>query len=186
MKYLIIYAGTWCLSVFTLHAQDIPVPDQHEQKQEIGGVAVKVQDGAKPDVYIDGKKYDHSIIELLDPAKIKSINVIKGEKAKEEYNAPNGVIMITSTRETTSEVNDDTEFKIRTTPIESSEDFDTKLRIRGGGKDPLVIIDGKVSTKEQLNKLSPNQIEKIDVLKGEQAIKEHNAVNGVIIITTKK
>ena len=47
-----------------------------------------------PDVYIDGKKYDHDIIDLLDNSKIQSIDVFKGEQATVIYNAPNGVIVI--------------------------------------------------------------------------------------------
>ena len=50
----------------------------------------------------------------------------------------------------------------------------------------MVIINGKVSDKKTLDKLNPNDIEKMEVFKGEQAIKKYNSPNGVIIITTKK
>ena len=61
---------------------------------------------------------------------------------------------------------------------------------------PLLVVDGTVlntPTQEefdtQLKAIDPNSIEKIDVLKGESATKSiygDKAINGVILITTKK
>ena len=72
-----------------------------------------------------------------------------------------------------------------------------KLKLRGseqgvGGtgklNKPMVVIDGKTSTQEDLGKLSPSEISNITVLKNETAIKEygHEAANGVIVVVTKK
>ena len=54
--------------------------------------------------------------------------------------------------------------------------------------DALYIIDGKESTKADLDKLPPNSIESVNVLKGAIAEKEYGdkGKNGVIKITTKK
>ncbi len=65
----------------------------------------------------------------------------------------------------------------------------SEISVTGYAKDkktPMVIINGKVSDKKTLDKLNPNDIEKMEVFKGEQAIKKYNSPNGVIIITTKK
>ena len=54
---------------------------------------------------------------------------------------------------------------------------------------PLIIIDGvEQSAGYDLKKLSPDNIERIDVLKDEAAFKKvgEKGVNGVILITTKK
>lgn len=53
---------------------------------------------------------------------------------------------------------------------------------------PIIYIDGNLSTNEALKELDPNIIEKMEVLKGDNAIKEYGekAKNGVILITTKK
>lgn len=53
---------------------------------------------------------------------------------------------------------------------------------------PLYVIDGEISTKEALDKLKPEQIEAIDVLKGEKATAAYGekGKNGVIIIRVKK
>ncbi|NNE32541.1 MAG: hypothetical protein HKN40_09240 [Winogradskyella sp.] len=56
------------------------------------------------------------------------------------------------------------------------------------GKNPLIIIDGKVSTKGDLNKLEPEIIETVNILKGKRAIEKHGekGKDGVVVIKTKK
>ncbi|MCK5538316.1 MAG: hypothetical protein KAI79_15930, partial [Bacteroidales bacterium] len=72
----------------SIQAQVVKVESKNDEKKEV--LTVKVKDGKQPDVYIDGKKYDSEILELLDQNKIESISVIKEEQAIKEYNAPNG------------------------------------------------------------------------------------------------
>ena len=54
-------------------------------------------------------------------------------------------------------------------------------------KAPLYIIDGKESGNNNINTISPNDIAKIDVLKGESATQLYGkkGANGVVLITTK-
>jgi len=54
--------------------------------------------------------------------------------------------------------------------------------------EPIYVVDGIISTKAYLDKLNPDQIEFMSVLKGKQATEKYGdkAVNGVIEITTKK
>ena len=56
-----------------------------------------------------------------------------------------------------------------------------------GGKDPLFIVDDKEVTKKDLD-LDPNNIESVNVLKGEAATKLYGekGKDGVVVITTKK
>ncbi|GGD71347.1 hypothetical protein GCM10011412_06160 [Maribacter cobaltidurans] len=56
-----------------------------------------------------------------------------------------------------------------------------------GDKEPMFLIDGKVSTEKQVKKLDPGNIKSINVIKGSKAVKKHGkkAANGVIEITTK-
>jgi TonB-dependent SusC/RagA subfamily outer membrane receptor len=53
---------------------------------------------------------------------------------------------------------------------------------------PLIVIDGVIRSDMNLNEISPNTIESINVLKGESALALYpqNGQNGVIQITTKK
>ncbi|MEM9549150.1 MAG: hypothetical protein AAGA77_24395 [Bacteroidota bacterium] len=164
MKDLILTAFILLQSISLIQAQE--KQNDIEIKENIH---VKVKEGADPDIYVDGKKFDFPM-ELLDKDQIESINVIKGEKAIEEYNAKNGVVLITTKKKLVEKI----ETKIKIT------DDDVK------GKGPMVIIDGNNSNQTLLKKLSPDDIESINVVKGEQALKKYNAPNGVIIITTKK
>ncbi len=65
------------------------------------------------------------------------------------------------------------------------------IRIRGsntlGNNDPLVVIDGVAARAGGLERLDPNEIETMSVLKdASAAIYGARAANGVILITTKK
>ena len=55
-------------------------------------------------------------------------------------------------------------------------------------KNPLILLEGKEITSEELKKIEPDTIERMEVLKGDSAIKKYGgkAKNGVILITTKK
>jgi len=65
------------------------------------------------------------------------------------------------------------------------------IRIRGsntlGSNDPLIVIDGIAARAGGLERLDPNEVETISVLKdASAAIYGARAANGVILITTKK
>ena len=66
------------------------------------------------------------------------------------------------------------------------------INIRGvstmGNNDPLIVIDGLISSSSTLNNLNPNDIENVSVLKdaGSAAIYGSRSANGVILVTTKK
>lgn len=62
-----------------------------------------------------------------------------------------------------------------------------KVSIRGGGE-PLYVIDGLVSSKEEFAGISPNDIENISILKdaAATAVYGSRAGNGIVMITTKR
>ena len=126
---------------------------------------LELKSDEKPDVYIDGKKYDYSIFDLLDQDKIATVNVLKGESAKKEFNTTNSVIVVTTKK------------KMEDTLSAKSDEGNN-------GLEPLVMIDFEKADRKALEKLDPKDIEKIEVVKGERAIKEYNAPNGVIIVIT--
>ena len=157
MKNIRIITCLFCISTSCLFAQET--------------LQVELKDAPKPDIYIDGKKYDYAIFELLDQSKIESVNVIKDEQAMKEFNAQNGVIVITTKK------------SAQHPPTIDKDEIKIK---NGAGKDPVIIIDGEVSSRQVLSKMSPDDIKSIDILKGETAMALYNAPNGVIIIKTKK
>ncbi|TGV00489.1 hypothetical protein [Flavivirga rizhaonensis] len=109
-------------------------------------------------------------MDLLDANRIESVNVLKGDKAIKEYNAKNGVVLIVT--------------KKKMVEIDKSQIKDKGYGTKG--KDPMIIINGEKSDQEMIKKLSPDDIESIEVLKEEQGLKKYNTPNGVIIVTTKK
>lgn len=144
---------------------------QAQKKDLKEKIYLKLKDGAKPTIYVDGKKFDFPIA-LIDQTQIESVFVIKGKEAKQKYNAPNGVILVKTIGAKNSE------------KIYSKVSEDTK--VFSGKKSPMVIIDGKIVDEETFKKYDTKNIESIEVVKGEKAIKKYNAPNGVIIIKTKK
>lgn len=68
----------------------------------------------------------------------------------------------------------------------------TNINVRGistvNSSDPLIVIDGLVQNGDALDRLNPNDIDNISVLKdaGAAAIYGSRSSNGVIIVTTKK
>lgn len=155
MKNVLITLFLLGISMAQIHAQD--------------KLGVDLKPESQPDVYIDGKKVDYYIFDLIDPSKIENINIIKDKKAAAAYNAPNGVILITTKKATQPTT------IVKKNEVTISDD-----------KYPVVIIDGKIADRATLQKLSPDMIESIDVLKGEKAMEKYKSPNGVIIIKTKK
>lgn len=70
--------------------------------------------------------------------------------------------------------------------IENGDD-NTFFISTGNGKTPLYILNGKEISKEEMDAIKPDSIEKVEVLKGESATKKYGekGENGVILITTK-
>ncbi|MCK9333266.1 MAG: hypothetical protein M0Q19_08845 [Candidatus Cloacimonetes bacterium] len=167
MKNLILAACAVLLSFSLIQAQEGNETTDKSSIQE--KLHIKLKDDAKPDIYVDGKKFDFPV-GLLNVNKIESINVLKGDKAIKEYNAKNGVLLIT----TKTSVDENNQYKAK------DKDYSTKTEA------PVVIINGVKSDQKMLKEISPDDIENIEVIRGEQALKKYNAANGVIIVTTKK
>lgn len=78
------------------------------------------------------------------------------------------------------------EQKIREEKLKfEDENQNQTMTISGQGKNPLFVVDGEI--KENVEKMDPNEIERIDVLKGESATSKYGSrgSDGVIEITTK-
>ena len=63
-----------------------------------------------------------------------------------------------------------------------------KIKINGDGPPPLYVIDGVIITKDEVDKIDAETIDRIDVLKGVSGTKAYGekGKNGVVEITTKK
>lgn len=170
MKKILIIIGFIAISISGIYAQNLVV--RASGGMDSSNVFVAIKDSLKPAIIIDGIKYDYKILEIIDQKKISTMTVLKEEAALKEYNAPNGAILIT-TKAASGKSEAPGEIRIRAT-----DNFNSK--------DPVIVIDGKVLSQEELKKLSPSDIESIKVLKGDEAMEKYNAPNGVIVVKTKK
>lgn len=124
--------------------------------------------GEKPLYILDGNEItQEQLNKVLSPDNIESISVLKDASATKIYGekAKNGVVVITSKKAAAKEK------EAKSTP-----------------NDALWILDGKEMAKEQIQKLNPDSIQSMNVLKGEGAVKKYGdkGKKGVIEITTKK
>lgn len=124
------------------------------------GIALKENVDMK--IYVDGKPFDFPL-ELINTDHIASINIIKGAQAEEKYQSPEGVISIVT--------------KDIPKPMLSEK--------KSSSAKPLFVVDGEIREETVIDTISPDDIDHIEVIKGERAIQEYNSPNGVILITTK-
>jgi len=138
----------------------------------------------KPIYFIDGEIFQGNI-EDINPDNIKSIDVLKGESATKIYGekGKKGVILI----QTKDRIHKSLQEKIDNSKPESNPNSEKmKLKSPFVSEFPLFILDGK--EVPDIDDVNPENIEKIDVLKGESAIELYGekGKNGVIVITSKQ
>ena len=160
--------------------------EEMTETEEHSSITYKSPDNKEPLFFIDGKESNTKDVNDLDPNKIASMNVLKGNNATKKYGekAKNGVMEITTKKDIDSnkEEHDIEIIEIR----ENDSAFVNSISING--QEPLYFIDGKKSSSKKANQLNPNNIASMNVLKGDYAIKIYGkkAKNGVVEITTKK
>lgn len=121
------------------------------------------------------------LLEDIAPGDIEKINILKGEKAVEKYGerAKKGVAEVT-TKSISLYING-----------EDKAEIYGATELKAGSEkegDPYFVIDGKPYKRSKLKGIDPNNIQSINVLKGETALEKYGdkGKNGVIEITTKK
>ncbi|MES2650848.1 MAG: TonB-dependent receptor plug domain-containing protein [Bacteroidota bacterium] len=131
-----------------------------------------------PLLVLDGK-ISNSDISELDPNEISSITLLKDASAVASYGkeAENGVMIITSKK------------PIETPPVINGDG--ARIILRGTstiGKSPMYVVDGNILGDGGILDVEPNKIESLHILKNASAIAQYgpDAINGVIVITTKK
>ena len=131
-----------------------------------------INSAIKGDIVLDDEK---AII--LDDGKRKKIRIRSNKKVGDSF------VFISDSLEEES-------FSVKIDDIDNKKGSKAKIMIRSNGnKNPYILIDGKERGPDfDLSSISPDQIEKIDVLKGEAALKiaGEKGKNGVIKITLKK
>lgn len=151
-------------------------------------------------VIVDGKKIDNDLLDLIDPSRIASVNVVKGQKAIDQFGEEgrSGVIQITTKKR--EEVKEDgginkSGIVIQNLSLENvgkpKLSPDTLIWLSEDKKkqipsDVLIIVDGVKGA--DLASINPNDIASVNVLKGESAKSLYGDAgkNGVIVIATNK
>ncbi|WP_323788783.1 M56 family metallopeptidase [Psychroserpens sp.] len=140
---------------------------------------VFIEDSDEPLFIINGKKVKKSLFEDVDSDDIESVFVIKGDNALKKYgkDGKNGVILMTKkgSKSLFSESED-------TIILNSSNNFTFET----DGDEPLYILNGTVITKDKMSAINSNDINSVEVLKDESAVKLYGkkGKNGVVIINS--
>ncbi|QRX63598.1 TonB-dependent receptor plug domain-containing protein [Dysgonomonadaceae bacterium zrk40] len=134
------------------------------QKDPISIVSVDGE-GAQPLYILDGEEVES--VSEINPDLIQAIEVLKDYAATEKFGerGKEGVIIITTKKD-----------------VKKTFDFNDE-------NNPLLILDGVIQDAAfELNSVSPDEIESIEVLKGNSAVKLYGekGKNGVILIHRKK
>jgi len=147
----------------------------------------------EPLIYSDGKIIDYKTMRGIKPDLIESMNVLKGEAAIVKYGekGKNGVLELTLKRGVNLTTEDVTVVGYgKTSDMKSpSPPLGFSLRTNDSKNPPLFILDGVISEKTKMDEIiNPDDIESVNVLKGENATKYYGdkGKNGVILINSKK
>lgn len=131
-------------------------------------------------VIVDGNEIGKGELDQIKPDKVESVSVLKGETATKLYGdkGKNGVVLVTLK----SDKKNSETFKVQA---------DSPLKFRsvdGSGKEPLYVKDWVITESKDIQNIPPDDIESINIWKGEEAIKKYGdkGKNGVIEITMKK
>jgi len=137
---------------------------------------ITLSEGKDAPLYIvEGKAVSSALVHALDPNKIASVNVLKGETAKAKYGskAANGVVVIN--------------LKTNVQPAIEGEAVSKVVEVEKA-KPSIIFADGKEITEVEMKKIKPEEINSINVWKGPKAIEKfgEKGKDGVIEITLKK
>jgi len=188
MKKLSILLSIISILSVSVYAQDVKINMKSDKNSK--AAMVKIKQDSLVDVYIDGKRYDSEILDIIDRDKIERINILKGDKAIDKYGYPR-IIEIS----TKAAVKDEIVVKGYATAkkekksiqIRANDDGNIEIGSKSIDK-PLIVIDGEIADKDKVKALDPNDIESVSILKDKSATALYGSKgkNGVVIIELKE
>ena len=156
--------------------------------------AILVRDGA-PLYIINGKPVSDREFQAVSPDEIKSVTILKDAAAKAIYGTRtgNGVVIITTKiKDTVRIVQGYKAHNENHLPDEIMNAFDMKkdnasqaIFISSERPKPIIFIDGKKSSYDEMKNISPASIKEMHVIKDAPGKYGDEGKNGVIEITTK-
>ncbi|MCE5321234.1 MAG: TonB-dependent receptor plug domain-containing protein [Bacteroidales bacterium] len=144
---------------------------------KVSTITSEMGDSLKVLVFVDGVEKDMDALKEINSKEISEVRVLKNEKAMKQYGekAKDGVIVVT-----TKVINTNGEKNV-------NSNANIVINMKEGMDKALYVVDGIKQKGGDLNKIDPNTIATVDVLKGEAATRLYgdDAKNGVVIISTK-
>lgn len=152
-------------------------------------------------VIVDGVKQKKGFFNLnsIDPNTIESINILKNQSATAIYGdeGKDGVVIIkTKNKAATTVTGSGTKNTLTTSGVaftitdeEQTVSGKGNIKINTSDEEKLLyVVDGKILSKEEINKIDPSTIESVSILKGDKATAEfgEKGKNGVVKIILKK
>jgi TonB-dependent SusC/RagA subfamily outer membrane receptor len=143
-----------------------PPPPPPAQGLKVAGVQLRKSDGLKA---VEGKPLPDNLIYVINgriSTKFEMENIRPDQIAAVDILKGNAAVALYG---------------------ENAKEGVVQIKLKNEAQ-PLYVIDGEISTKEAMDNLKPEQIESIDVLKGEKASAAYGdkGKNGVIMIKKKK
>jgi TonB family protein len=147
-------------------------------------------DGPPPLFVVDGTIMTEAEAGKIEPDAIASVDIIKGKPATDKYGekGKDGVAEIT-----TKKIQAGDKMVVAPPPppppppLPTASSPNSDIRSETGTK-PLIVVDGVVMGKDfNINSISPNNVESLEVLKNESAVTLYGGTteDGVILIHTK-
>ncbi len=149
----------------------------------------------EPLVIVDGKILPHDQLKTINPSDIDNINVIKGDSAVALYGAKaaHGAVIVSLKKDAKTSEDKMTQLAgkmigLNVAPDAQQASSNEEFTVRGKrGGQPLVLVDGKVSSMSALKSISPNRIKSINVYKSGPMVDKYGekAKEGIIAVTLK-
>jgi hypothetical protein len=138
-----------------------------------------IEESDEPLFIINGNIVDKSIFEDVDSEDILSVFILDEEKAENKYGekGENGAVIMSKKNSKIKVIESDSNHIIH---LNSKN----RLITDTNENEPLFILNGKIISKKEINAVNPNEIESMEVYKGEEAQKLYGdkGKNGVIIL----
>jgi beta-lactamase regulating signal transducer with metallopeptidase domain len=199
---LVLVAAACAADLPTSAAIDDMDVEQAELQAKQAGILVPLVDDDSPVFIVDGVMVDGAAARDLEPEQIRKIEVLKARAALREYGerGEHGVILVETLAQGEPRVLGTPieervaggEIRLRRTDRRMATLRESRVGISelGSGADsPLIVVDGVIAPESfSLRGMSPESIEKIEVIKGKAArvlYDNARAANGVILITTR-
>lgn len=151
-----------------------------QQNATISGnrIELRLPEVGGPLYFVNGKEWSREDVSLIDPNRIKTIQVLKNEQALAKYGerGKKGVILIDTKSENAA-----------AEPVSKLE----PITVTGFAKSetsPLYIVNGIEMSPDEFKKMKPESIESVTVYKDKKATERFGAKgkNGVIVVVRKK